>query len=214
MKKFALAVVAGGLFSSGIGIQLAHAQTTDIVFDTNGAAVGGEITVRSFDWTQDNALAVGATPLSLDPENPTTFTLYAQGSLGNFKDGNNQVINGTGLNIDYEITFETGFTETGVNSIIDGIGALATFQLASETPVNYFNIYYDTARNASQLAGTGYNDGDLIMHAEVTKNDTTFFVAFQIDADEDGVMDTPLVVALDGNGTDNYPGVGTVDGSG
>lgn len=193
----------------------AHAATSPILFDYNGAAAGGVITVGSFDWTVDNALAVGAVPLPTAPSE-TTFTLYAQASLGNFLAPDNTAITGTGLNSAFEITFQTGFTEAGSRSTLFGIGDLASFGLAATTPVNFFNIYYDTNPGtfADVLTGTGYGDGTLILSGVVVGNTTSFFVPFAIDSDGDGVKDTPLTGLLDNFGADDQGGTLTVFGNG
>lgn len=207
MKTMRMGSIAASVLVAAAASTAAHAQTTPIIFDTNGAAAGGEITVSTFDWSPDNALAVGATPLSLDPNTPTTFTLYAQGQLGNFLDSTNNAILGTGLGSAFEITFEAGFSESGVNIVTPAIGANAIFSLDTAGPVNFFNMYYDTSRDANALAGTGYNDGDLILTAIALANQTSFFVAFD-------ATGNPTLVNLDNNGTNNLPGVGTVVGSG
>lgn len=184
------------------------AQATDtILFDTNGTAAGGVISVGSFDWNPDNALAVDAVPIATAPAT-NTFTLYMQASLGNFLDASSTPISGTGLNSSYEITFQTGFTELGTQAIIPGTGISSIFSLPADTPVNFFNVYYDTSMNVDQLAGTGYGDGTLILSGVVINNSTTFFVPF-IDA-EGNIGYAPL----DSFGTDNYPGIETVIGSG
>lgn len=213
MKLRKLAVLVAGMAASVAVGSVAQAASTPILFDTNGAAAGGVITVSSFDWSPDNALAVGATPLAAFPAR-NNFTLYAQGKLGNFLDSANNTILGTGLNTSFEITFETGLSETGTNVITPGFGAFASFTQNAAGPVNYFNIYYDTARNANQLAGTGYNDGIKILSAVSIANSTGFQVLFTSDTNGDGLNDAPTIVALDGFGTNNRPGITTVVGSG
>lgn len=191
----------------------AQAGTSPILFDTNGAAAGGVISVSTFDWSPDNALGVGSVPVPAAPAT-NTFNLYYQASLGNFLDSASQVINGTGLNSAYEITMQAGFTESGTSGLIPGVGASSAFQLAPNTPVNFFNIYYDTSRNANQLAGTGYGDGSLILTGVVVGNHTSFFIPFTTDANGDGVNDTPQIANLDNFGVNNYPGIMTVAGNG
>lgn len=193
--------------------------TDPIIFDTNGTDVGGQITVGSFDWTPGSALAVGSVPLAISP-NITTFDFYTQASLGNFVDTANNPILGTGLNSAFEITFVAGFGEVGTSSINllpfpDLGGITANFGLDPNATVNFFQVYYDTSINSNALAGTGYNDGTLILSGLVISNQTTFFIPFTIDSDGDGLFDTPdAAVPLDGFGNDDYLGTGSLSGSG
>lgn len=181
----------------------AQAATSPILFDTDGTGGGaGVISVATFDWSPDNALAVGAVPLSTTP---TAFDLYFQASLGSFLDSSNAIINGTGLNSAYEITIQMGFGELGSATILPA-GALATFSLDPNATVNFVNIYYDTAMNANQIAGTGYGDGTLILSGVVVNNNTSFFVPF--------VNGAPAVGLLDNFGPDNQDGTLTVLGNG
>lgn len=174
----------------------ANANASDAVSinDTNL----GAISVQSFDWTPASALADGAVPVAAAPST-TTFNLYTQASLGNYLDSSSAVITGTGLGTDYELTFQAGFTEVGSTS---AGGLLATFGLAPTTTVNFFNIYYDTSIDVNVLAGTGYGDGDLVMSAIVTGNNTVFLVT--------DTTPTPL----DQSGVNNYPGYYTISGTG
>lgn len=197
------------------------AQAADtILFDTNGAAAGGVISVGSFDWTVDNALAVGAVPLSLAPST-NTFTLYSQAALGNFLDSSAAVITANGgLNSLYEVTYQTGFTEIGTTTFSElpgnfpGLeGATAAFALAPVQTVNFFNIYYDAAVNSNQITGLGYGDGTLILSGTVVGNVTTFFVPFY-DLNSDGITDAPRIGLLDQFGADNQGGTQTVLGAG
>ncbi|WP_332670193.1 PEP-CTERM sorting domain-containing protein [Aromatoleum sp.] len=149
------------------------AQAADVVqFDTNGGDAGGVISVGSFDWTVDNALADNAIPLAAAP-GTTSFDLYAQASLGNFLDSNGDPILGTGLGSDFEITFEAGFGEIG--SSFNG-GLIGTFALDPNASVNFFSVYYDDVVNADVLNGTGYNDGTLIMSGVVVESNGIFAI--------------------------------------
>lgn len=191
----------------------AQAGTAPILFDTNGGAAGGVISVGSFDWTQDNALAVGSTPVPIAPAT-STFDLYFQAALGNFVDTSNTPILGTGLNSAYEITIQMGFTELGTATIIPGFGASSVFSLAGAQTVNFFNVYYDTAMNADQTAGTGYGDGTTILSGVIIGNSTTFLVPFATDSDGDGIKDTAGLTLLDNFGADDQNGTLTVIGNG
>ena len=81
--------------------------------------VKGPVEVYTFDWIPGNGLADGALPLTTDPNAPTRFQQLFHASLGNFLDGNGNVIVGTGLNTQYEITIVSSFGQMGVRSPLD-----------------------------------------------------------------------------------------------
>lgn len=148
-----------------------------IQFDTQGlSGAGTVINVDTFDWSPDSALGVGAvTAINnfVAGSGKTTFDLLAHASLANFEAGGS-VVTGTGLNTGFEITFVGGFTEKVLTA---SAPATATFGLAPG--VNFFEIYWDSARNSDRSldsdvgpksAGTGYNDGILIMSGAVTES--------------------------------------------
>lgn len=93
------------------------------------------------------------------------------------------------LGLDTEITSVDG---TRVNSAYDPAGSL-----------NFFEMYYDSTCNADPLAGTGYNDGALIMSGRFT----SLFSSFT-------VTETTNLLPLDGLTTDNWEPVVTVSGHG
>ena len=210
MNKSKLAVALFGLF----GLANAHAATA-ISFDPDGSnSKYGPITVGTFDWLPDNALAVGAVPLT---QNGTQkpFVLYSQGKLGSFLDQNNDPILGTGLNQDYEITFEAAFGELGTSYVLPTI-ITSQFGLDPDalngSVVNYFRIYYDDYTDASGAAadpktGEGYADGDLILEAFIIENDSNYTITLEPDGS------IPLA-DLDPIGNNDQPGYGTVVGQG
>ncbi|RNC67963.1 MAG: hypothetical protein ED859_12165 [Desulfuromonadales bacterium] len=162
----------------------------------------GNIAINVFDWLPDNGLAVGAVPLATSPST-SDFDLHFQASLGNFQ-LNSSVITGTGLHTDYEITIVYGVTATG--SLQTGAGGSPPFNsnffLSPAGRINYFKIYYDTAKNANPLTGTGYNDGILLMSGRIV-DISGLFTVFNT---------TP--VPLDQYQSNNYPNVTTVAGTG
>lgn len=178
----------------------------------------GPISVAAWDWNAGNALGQGSVPLSTDSSNPTPFTLYYQAALGNFNDANGNAIGGTGLNLagarGYEITIQAGFGELGYrtdvgNPLFPNLSN-ANFSLDPGSSVNFLNIYYDTARNSNNLAGTGFADGILLMSGIINASTGSFTVT--VDGfPTNGVLDTVL---LDGFAGNNYPGQLTLSGSG
>ncbi len=131
--------------------------------------------VASLDWLPGNALAVDAIPVAEFPMT-SSFTLFYQGSLGSYLDANGRSILGTGLNTNYEVTLVAGF---GENAQLNTAGQFptATFTLDPNAQYNYFQIYYDDTIDSNALAGTGYDNGTLIMEgygASVNGNFTIF----------------------------------------
>lgn len=208
MKKKLLSLVVMALLLVPVGAM----ATSVMLFNDDIAANGGAgdwIEVASWDWNPGNALAVNAIPLSTDINNPTPFTLYYQAQLGGFLDADGNPIGGLNLNSTYEITIEAGFGELGYRTDIGTVLSNANFDLDPNSSVNFVSIYLDYARNANNLAGTGFGDGILLMTGVVDASSGAFTVF--IDVNQDGALDT---VALDSFGVNNYPGILTLKGTG
>lgn len=201
------------LFAAAASVALGAAVPAHaITFDTNGAAAGGVITdVQAFDWTQGNALAVGAVGAGVGD----TFQLLAHGFLGNFQDSNGANILGNfGLNSAYEITFVASFEEEVTGSAVFGTAGLQGFETTG-SGTNFFEIYLNTPGNADMLAGTGFNDGVLIASGTIAAGGTgTFGANFKSDG-AGGISVNPADYgALDQFGVDNYAAINSVTGSG
>jgi hypothetical protein len=178
--------------------------------------VKGWITVGSLDWNVGNALAYQAIPEGDFPACDGTvqpFTLYYQAKLQNFLDPDGNVIGGTGLNTDYEISVLIAFGELGCAF---GPNAIFTFDPTNTT--NYAKFYIDfTPETGSNLSGTGFDgaDGVLIMEGVVAATDTTNSVVTGGNYAATLVGGTSKNVAqLDQFVANDYPGVGTVTGGG
>ncbi len=161
----------------------------------------GATEVSTFDWSPGTALGVGSLPLSTDASDPTEFTLYYQATLGSFIGEDGLTINGTGLNTDYEVTIQVGVGETGFANAA-AFPANANFFLDLDNPVNFVSVYLDQTPNVNVLAGTGYDDGDLLFSGAFTSGLGNFTVA------SDALID------LDQFGPNNYPDYTTVTGTG
>lgn len=162
------------------------------LFDPDGDGSGGAFEVGSFDLLAGNAYSEGA-------GQSINWTLYYQASLGSLVNTSGNVISGTGLNAAYEITAVAAISARTV--AFDDSSIL--FELDPSGPVNFIRMYQDTNINANPLAGTGYNDGQLILDA--TAN-----------ADLVGTFIFPnfLLQPLDSFGANNWPGVLTRVGVG
>ncbi|MDQ2694273.1 MAG: PEP-CTERM sorting domain-containing protein [Pseudomonadota bacterium] len=194
------------LLAAGVALGLglaAAAQAEVIWFDPTGAkGAGGGISVNVFDWLPGNALADEAVARIQAGDTMTPFTLYSHASLGNFLDGNNDTINGTGLNQAYEITYVLAFRERA-----SFIGANTVEFSFVPGGTNFFEIYIDAAQNADPLTGTGFNDGQLIYSGVLTPLAGGGIAS---SFTNQGSPNTPL----DQNGVNNYPGVLSVTGQG
>lgn len=212
-KPLLLVLIAGAL------LFLIPASSYALTF-----SYGGEnVVFDGFDWAPDNALAVGAVPLSTNPLAPTSFDLLYQASLSSFTLGGGLV--GSNLNTNYEITIVAGARESGYRSqevtTIPGTpptsivtAETATFNHDGSDPnaINYFEIFLDPSKNHNPLAGTGYNDGISLISGAITGGNGDFKV--QLGTFQNGVFVPTPLVPLDDFGTDDYPGIMTVDGSG
>ncbi|MDQ2695539.1 MAG: hypothetical protein M3Z21_09235 [Pseudomonadota bacterium] len=152
------------------------------------------ITVNVFDWSVGNALAVDVLPVPA--LGAVEFSTFAHGFLGNFLAAGNTPILNTGLNTTFEYTFVFGVRESAVQDTPNTV----VFSLVPESP-NFFEIYYDPARNSDMLEGTGFADGVRILTGEIVSLGGNFTRILQN-------------VLFDQSGADNYGGQRSVGGAG
>ena len=188
---------------------LAYSQTGPagpILFDMNGVGAGQLFTVDLLDWTPGNGLAVGGNPpgAAIAPGTVTQF-LY-QANLGVVSLGG--VSQATaGLSGAQSFTAVAGFQErvltntTGFNPTFELFGPAAV----APTTTNYFYIYANAVGN--NLAGTGFTGGTLVLSGYVTNMLSSNYTVST-------VAGAPVIANLDNFGTNNYPGIQTVVGSG
>lgn len=176
----------------------AHAFSVNTGFSNIG-------NVDGFDWAPGSGLGQNSLPLS-----PTgnAFTVFSQAALSSYTSGNTTISDGD-LNNKYEITYEVGFGEIGTLLFANATQAFADFAFDPTGLVNFFNVYYDTSVNADALAGTGYNDGDLILSGVVVANDG----GIQSTAGNYSIFFNQAGL-LDQNGADDWAGQQTYAGRG
>lgn len=199
-----------------LGTTAAHAVT----INPDGAGGDNAINVASLDWVPGNILT---TPTDRggnvnDLEVGDILQTYVQAALGGFLNGAGSTIGGTQLNggsnaTNYEWTYVMAFQEE-VTSVTGSIGAGGATFATVAGGTNYFHIYYDPTLNSNAANGYGYADdvgnnagastAILILSGTVLPGDTSDFVA----------SDTQPPGNLDGFGANNYPGVGSIVGSG
>lgn len=202
------------LLSSAIAMALgiSSSYAGDIV-NINPDAGGADATqaVGSLGWNNGNAISTNVIDPASGALSPvgSTFQTYAHASLSNFNDANGNVIGGLHLNTGggYEWTYVTGFQE--VVSSLTGTPPNANENFKTVAGgTNFFQIYYDTARNADNLTGKGFNDGTLILSGTVLPFDAISGLgASTFNA-------TGLGGQLDQFNTDNYPNVASIAGAG
>lgn len=209
MKK---TLLQGSCLAAMMGLSVTANATAPIQFDPDGlvGVLNGTSSVATFDWAPGNAI--------LTP-NPApgagSGQLYVQAALQGFADaGGNPAgapagLNGLGVGA-FEITFVGGYgevvTPASADTVTFGLDSSATFS-------NFFEVWYDGNINgvgntrANALAGTGYNDGTLILSGSVVSNGGSF----QIFTAAGVPVVTPF---FDSFGADNYPGISSLVGSG
>ena len=160
----ALAALVVGVASAGTSAR------ADFLFNPQGDGnPANNFDVNSIDAASGNALAKGGvTAINAGPGN--TFQLYYQASVSDLVLTNGATFTPPGLGspgapgATYELTIVASVTE--VVTSVNVASGTATFAVAPGQSANSFlKIYYGSgaAFNASPLAGTGYNDGTLIL---------------------------------------------------
>lgn len=198
-----------------MALGMGGAAQAGLVFDANGALPGQQVNVGAFDWDPAAVLLVNGNQAVANwianeiaglphggPDESLTVLAHTR-LVATFTDSN--VVNTpSGLNSSYEITAVMAFGETvaGVFSLPGGTN-VAAFTFDPTNTTNFFEIYYDTAMNADYLSGLGFNDGQMILSSTVTATTGLFTTT--------GLSALPFDSSPDGN---QWPGVGSVDGSG
>ena len=185
---------------------LAYAAATPILFDTNGALAGGLVSVDLLDWTPGNALAVNGNPTSGFLAPGSTTQLLYQSNLGLVSLGGvTQAAAGIGGAQNF--TAVAGFNEI---VLTNSTGLNPTFgfnDVQARTATNFFFVYANQVGN--NLAGTGFVGSTIALSGYVTSVTSSNYTASVTAAG------APVIgPRLDNFGTDNYPGIGTLVGSG
>jgi hypothetical protein len=202
MKKHVIAAALAIGFGLGIAVS---ANAAPININPQGA--GGTIAVNSLDWLPGNVLCtgVGATscvnPTTPGGPPPTPIQIYGHGRLGTFVDvGGNPIA----AALPYEWTYVFGFRE----AVVPAGPTNANFFVIPGGS-NFFEVRYEAVADSSNLTGTGFNDGILILAGTVlpfdpvTGSGNSTFAATAIGN-----------APLDSNPPDQYPGVLSNTGTG
>jgi hypothetical protein len=182
---------------AAIGSPAARAASI-INFDPNGTGGATTLAVGSFDEAPGNALAVDAISGGSIVIG-TPFELLYQARIATLRDGANNTVAVPGMDTDGELTIVSRFFE-----VASGAPTAASFSTDTDQTGSFIRIYFDTANNANDQAGTGFDDGDLIYEGVILRDGGGGYAE---------VSSTP--VALDQSPDGNqYPGMFSTTGAG
>ena len=207
MRKGFVAVVAALVLSWATPSRAADL----ILFDPDGAGPVAPMQTSAFDWLFGNTLLVEnlANPADCSTVGAgCNGTIYYQAALNSIEgpiDSFDPQSECTGGGTCF-FTAVAGVGVTFTQQATPGGGTFTTFAFDSTNTTNFLKVYADTADDHSDLAGTGFTDGTLILDATVG---TGGFAAFF--GVPGGVAPVNLDQSSDGN---QYPGITTLVGAG
>jgi len=197
MKLNAIALALGLASSSAFAGTL-------ITIDPDGLGSEGTISVSALGWNNGNSIAnINRYDANGNLDVNGLIQTYGQASLANFNNAASSAIGGLGLNSSYQWTYVFGVQEDATTT-----GTNATFKTTSGGE-NFFKIYYNSALTSSNVNGTGFTDGQLILSGTIRPYDSTSGTGYGTFASSSGAT-----VALDQNGVNNYAGILTTTGTG
>ena len=204
-----------GVAAAMLGAALASSSamaSVNVLWNPDAAGPDPTVTVGGLDWSTGNILAVGGVNafnayVTSKGTVQLPIQVYAQARLANFlsPSPSSTPIGGLGLNQPggYEYTVVAAYREVITFAAQGGGVNVATFGYLPGGE-NYIKVYQDPSRNANDLAGTGFADGNLVMSGSI--NGMSPGAGFN--------AGTISPVPLDNNGTNNYPLLDTVTGQG
>src|SRR5262245_46736227 len=172
IRKFAMvAAFVAAVF--GGSVRVVHADP--VTLNLNPVAIGCAALCNvptpfdGIDLLPGNALAVAVIPTGAPPPPNQVFQLYFQAVLGTFTLNTLPV---------YSPTLQSLGEVTAVAGVQATTGAAPGFPTATFNFVpggnNFFSLYAQNPRNANNLAGTGFNDGTLIMSGTIVSGGGSF----------------------------------------
>lgn len=171
MRNRMMKYLAAGVVAAGMAMAPATSQA-DVFFDPTGTGTFGPA-LQGFDWAPGNTLAIGGTTAIqnfLVGSPATGFRVVYQAELGTYDDADP----GFKLMPAGQLTIVGGFSERVVDASSTAGNVFATLQFV-DTDMDYLEIYFDPTPNADNLAGTGFNDGQLILKADIVASTDTLF---------------------------------------
>lgn len=131
-----------------------------VVFDPDGTGNSSvPMDTSYFQFGAGNSLAQGIIPFTTS----TTFQLLFHAQLNSIVTTTGAQFTPTGLNTSNEITIVGSLTERVV-AVNAGPPQRVVYRLATnQAPESFVELYYNSPPGADALAGTGYNNGTLIL---------------------------------------------------
>jgi hypothetical protein len=192
--------LATALWLIGAVVFGSSARAGLIQFAPQGSS-GATYTIGGLDPGPGNALAVSAVPLTVG----ATFQLDYQAVVPALIGANGLDFTPPGLGSTYQLTAVGSFTE--VVTSLGASGTVATFALApAQSSNSFFEVYYNSAVVANNLAGTGFNVGTLVLAGTPATNLPNVSVF--------SISTAAGLLPFDQFNQSNYQGISSVDGSG
>lgn len=206
-----LLFVLAAVFSASLFCGTGSSYAGPILFNPNGTGAAGAVSINQFEFATGNGLARGGVTAVNDFVNSngaiqTPFEFFLQATLDNVKLNDAAMASFSG-----EFTVVAALTEIVTDaSVTPGGVGYAAFGDAPIQTANYFEIWHNPGSVPNSLAGTGFNEGTLILSGTVgTTNDDGQNNFLRGGGDPQNLDQFPA-----GAGNNNYPGQQTVTGSG
>jgi hypothetical protein len=137
-----------------------------IEFDPDGGGNAGKLSIGAFQFGAGNSLARAALPFTVN----TGFQLLLQAQLNSLVTSTGAQVTPEGLNAPGTIGGVAPYEITVVLSATEFVKTVSSKSVqfvlnAVQAGNSFVEVYYDPNQNANPLAGTGYNDGLLILRA-------------------------------------------------
>jgi len=158
---------------AALSIATAHISFSadTFVWDPDGAGNSPTLNLNTFQFGAGNSLFQGSIPFTQGDQ----FQMLFQAQLNSIVSSTGAQITPTGLNASGSVGAVTPFEITVVGSVTEAVTNVnntpgrVVFRVAgSQAATSFVELYYDGSQNASPLAGTGYNDGTLILRGAPT----------------------------------------------
>lgn len=167
MRKTVLA----GLIAGALGI--GGAQAAPLIFSLDGTG-GNVISAEALDWAPTSFLAIGGNQAISNflagAGGTTTFDVLTHAKLTSYKPSGGGAFIGLPAGFTGEITINARFQEQVINAnpCPVPVPGGCTFPSANfmTTGVGWIEMYYSAATDATDLTGSGFTDGTLIMRGD------------------------------------------------